>query len=269
MTLSGVLLLAWLSRHRAAIVLAQGIRVRRSTPRLPAALGLKGRIGETDGRAVQLVVLGDSLAAAVGVDQHADALGGHLATRISTRTSRPVEWTIIGRSGATAREVSALVDDAVLGAADIVVVSVGVNDTKNLHSRATWRAQLSALLDRVIEASPQAAILFIPLAPLAEFPALPAPLKTVLGRRADEFNAIAGELIAVRPRILLSDVAFEPSHRMFAADGFHPSSALHGIFADGVVTALDRAGTHGVLAAVEQEPPHHRASAGIFDDPSS
>ncbi|MBY6709349.1 SGNH/GDSL hydrolase family protein [Rhodococcus sp. BP-241] len=269
MTASGVLRLAWLSRHRAPIVLAQGIRVRRSTPRLPAARGLNGRIDGTDARAVQLVVLGDSLAAAVGVDQHADALGGHLARRINARTGRPVEWTIVGRSGATAREVLGLVDDVVLGAADIVVVSVGVNDTKNLHSRATWRAQLSALLDRVIDAAPRAAILFIPLAPLAEFPALPAPLKTVLGRRADDFTAIASELIATRPRILLSDVAFEPSHRMFASDGFHPSSELHGIFADGVVTALDRAGTHGVLAAVEQEPPHHRASAGIFDDPSS
>jgi hypothetical protein len=41
---------------------------------------------------------------------------------------------------------------------------------------------------------------------------------------------------------------------MFASDAFHPSSELHGIFADGVVTALDRAGDHSVLAATGPTP---------------
>jgi lysophospholipase L1-like esterase len=216
------------------ILAVQGRQVSRRTPRLPDASGLRG---DLDGAVPphRVVLVGDSVAAGVGVDDHAHTMAGQVAQRLRERDGRAARWDIIARSGADARAVSRLVHAAaaldVLRRADLVVVSVGVNDTKNLNSDAAWAGGLADLLDGVIDAVPEhGRVVALGLPPMDAFPALPRPLAQIIGARARRLDSIAAGLVAARPRV--ERLAFDRAElaavpNPFAADGFHPSAALH------------------------------------------
>ncbi|MEN9620489.1 MAG: hypothetical protein RL499_682, partial [Actinomycetota bacterium] len=119
------------------MLLAQGRRLRRETPRLPdAPLPWEGSVdgggpGDAGGasRPLNLLVIGDSTAAGVGVD-HADlGLGGRLAEALAARTGRPVHWRAAGRNGATASDlVRQYLTPALHGPTDLVFLTIGAND---------------------------------------------------------------------------------------------------------------------------------------------
>lgn len=208
----------------APLLAAQALWVRRTTPRLPEAAG--PATGSTAGGTcpchapasppIRLAVLGESTAAGVGVGTHDEGLAGHLAADLARRTGRPVTWQVAARSGATARRVVA---DLVggLAPADLAVVALGVNDLLELTRLRAFERDLTELLTLV----PAEHVLVSAMAPVGRFPALPRPLRTVMGLRAralDEVIArVAGE------RYAPAELPVE-AEGFFAADGFHPSA---------------------------------------------
>jgi lysophospholipase L1-like esterase len=219
------------------VLLTQGLRVRRDTLRLPDADGLTGTLGE--GEPLNLVVLGDSVAAGVGVEHHRETLAGHLASRLATSRSRAVAWQVVALTGATAGDVLGLARQyAALAAADVVVVSVGVNDSKNLHPDRRWRAELTSLLDHVLAVAPSAEVVLIGLPPMETFPALPRALATLMGARARRVDAIGRAVAAARPRVRRIELAMEREEGLFAADGFHPSAVVHERLAEQISAVL-------------------------------
>lgn len=217
------------------VFVVQGLRVRRTVPRLAEAEGVVGRVGEGE-QPVRLVVLGDSVAAGVGVEHHGESLAGALAHRIAAAEGRPVAWTVIARGGLTAAGVRELMAGrGELAEADHVVVSVGVNDTKDLHSDGRWRRELGLLLDDLVAAAPGARVVLMGIPPMEMFPSLPQPLAWILGSRSRRMDRIGREVAAARPAVLRMEA--EPVGDLpspFATDGFHPSPALHALFADRV-----------------------------------
>lgn len=218
------------------VLLTQGLRVRRETLRLPDADGLTGLVG--DGEPLSLVVLGDSVAAGVGVDHHQDTLAGHLARRLATSRSRAVAWQVVALTGATAGDVLGFArESSALVSADVVVVSVGVNDTKNLHPDRRWRAELAALLDHVLAVS-TAEVVLIGVPPMEAFPALPRALAMLMGARARRLDAIGRAVAAERPRVRRIELTLEQGEGLFAEDGFHPSAVVHERLAEQVSAVL-------------------------------
>ena len=72
-------LLSWLPiLALAPLLFAQGVYVRRVTPRLPEAPGERSGVSG-GGPALKLLILGDSAAAGVGASSQATALAGRLA----------------------------------------------------------------------------------------------------------------------------------------------------------------------------------------------
>ena len=219
------------------VLLTQGLRVRRETLRLPDADGLTGTMGE--GEPLNLVVLGDSVAAGVGVDHHRDTIAGHLARRLAASRTSAVAWQVVALTGATAGDVLGLArQSSTLTTADVVVVSVGVNDTKNLHPDRRWRAELAALLDHVLAVSPTADVVLIGVPPMEAFPALPRALATLMGARARRLDAIGRAVAAERPRLRRIELTLEQGEGLFAADGFHPSAVVHERLADQISLVL-------------------------------
>jgi lysophospholipase L1-like esterase len=219
------------------VVVVQGRRVRRTAQRLPEATGAEGAIG-SGGDVLRLVVAGDSVAAGVGVPDHIHSMAGRLAVRLHERTGRPVNWRVLARSGAEAHEVAALLGDPgraeVLARADFVVVSVGVNDVKNLRSDGTWRSGLGATLDAVVSAAPTARVFVLGLPPVDALPALPRPLADLLGargRRMDRIGAEVAEGFETVTRLEFTRPQLAAVGRPFATDGFHPGAELHEEFA--------------------------------------
>jgi len=74
------------------LLLAQGLYVRRFTPRLPEPQGPRaGSCGQ--GPSLRLLVVGDSAAAGVGVSHQDDALAGQLATCLARDFS--LSWQLL------------------------------------------------------------------------------------------------------------------------------------------------------------------------------
>ncbi|HET7762528.1 MAG TPA: SGNH/GDSL hydrolase family protein [Phycicoccus sp.] len=219
------------------LVPVQGYRLVRTIPRFADAEGVTGTVGSGE-RRMKVVALGDSVTAGYAVGHHRSSVAGQLALRLADRHGATVDWQACARTGATAGLAIGLVSAEALADADLVFVSIGVNDLKNLHSAARFRRELGLLLDAVLAAAPRARVCLLGIPPLDHFPAFPRPLADALGWRGRVFDAIGVEAVRVRERTfrIQTDEPLRPE--MFAGDGFHPSPVLHAAFADAVMAGL-------------------------------
>ncbi|QIX26169.1 SGNH/GDSL hydrolase family protein [Nocardioides sp. JQ2195] len=211
----------------------QGITARRTIERLPEADGLLGEHAGS-GEALHLVVLGDSVAAGVGIAHHDETLAGRLAVLLSG--DRAVRRTVVARSGLTAAGVLHLVESraADLADADVVVLSVGVNDAKGMHSLRRWRRELDVLLASVTTSAPSARVVLLGVPDMGAFVRLPRPLRSVLGLRSRSLDRVGRALVATYPQV--DHLALDPGMAggaadLFADDGFRPSATLHAAIA--------------------------------------
>ncbi len=215
----------------------QGYRLIRTLPRFADADGVKGRVGSGD-RHLRVVALGDSVTAGYAIGHHRSAVAGQLAARLAARYDATVDWCACAASGATAGEALSLISAEALAGADLVFVSIGVNDLKNLHSTARFRRELETLLDAILAAAPRAQVCLLGIPPLDRFPAFPRPLADVLGWRGRVFDATGAAAVRARERVFRIETVEALGPEMFAGDGFHPSPALHAAFADAVMASL-------------------------------
>ncbi|GLZ11351.1 SGNH hydrolase [Actinomadura sp. NBRC 104425] len=226
----------------APVLLVQARRTARRTPRLDPASGADHGVAGTGAPDLRLVVIGDSTAVGVGAAAHAEALPGALAAALHRRLGRSVAWSVTGRSGATARRVATDLVPALDGAADLVVITVGINDLIRRRPLKAWAADLSALLTAVRGAYRDAAVLVAGMPPVHRFPALPQPLRLVIGARARAMDRVMREVALVHGAVHAPmDEAMARDRRLFAADGFHPSPAGYRAWADDLARA---AATH-------------------------
>jgi lysophospholipase L1-like esterase len=220
--LIAALLLPWL--------LLQGRRTRRITPRLPEALGPAAGVitgaGAT-GQVLRLLTFGESPVAGVGVEDHEQAISGQLARVLATRTQRPVAWRACGRNGVTVGEaLHDLLPSVPARPVDLALVAFGVNDTTAFRSVAQWRADVSTLLDALEARCRPGLILLSGVPPVGSFPALPQPLRWVMGLKAGALDRVLRTLAQARARTLYVPLVLDPGDpALMARDGYHPSAA--------------------------------------------
>lgn len=205
----------------------QAVRTRRTTPRLPVAAGAPaGEVGT--GEPLRLLVVGESTAVGVGAAHHGEALAGELAVRLAAKLGRRVCWRVIGENGANARRTLRLLEAAHDAAADLAVVALGVNDVLEQTSAARWSRDMAALVAALHARTGAREVILLEVPPLAHFPALPRPLRDVLGwdaRRLDAALArVAARLDAPARPVRHYRFAFDGTREFFARDGFHPSA---------------------------------------------
>lgn len=219
------------------LLLLQGRRVRRVTPRLPEPPGPRAGQAGT-GPLLRLLVAGDSAAAGVGAATQDEALAGRLVAALASR--RALEWRLEATTGDTTAQAHARL--ATLGPArfDVVVLSLGVNDVTAGVGRGRWRAQQEALAELVQERFAPRALLFTAVPPMHLFPALPQPLRWYLGARARDFNATLADWLPRRPGCHLVAPDFDPDPAHMAADGFHPGPGAYAAWAAQVARDIDR-----------------------------
>lgn len=198
-----------------------------------------GGVRGAGGMALRLAVVGDSAAAGVGAPTHDEALGGQLAAALAGLTGRTVSWRVVARSGATARTVrrdllERLTDPHTRWRPDLVVLVVGVNDATRLRPPPAFGRDVASLVAavraRLGEPTP---ILLAGLPPVDRFPALPPPVRRVLGAYARRLDRRLGRVAAAGEGVYHLPVGALPVYRddLFAADGFHPGPVGYRVWA--------------------------------------
>ncbi|MFN8837365.1 MAG: SGNH/GDSL hydrolase family protein [Burkholderiales bacterium] len=234
----------------APLLLWQGRRVRRDTPKLPEADGPReGVVGaDRPGRPLRLLIVGDSSAAGVGAGAQDDALAGRLCGRLSARLARPLAWRLVARTGTTTREALALIDAGAADRFDVAVVALGVNDVTALRPVPRWLGDVARVHARLHERHRVRRVLWSGLPPMHRFPALPQPLRGVMGLHARALDAALGRWCAARPGGALPRATHVPLPAMsdpslIASDGFHPGPGAYLVWADALVPHV--LGRHG------------------------
>lgn len=224
------------------VLAAQGIRLRRTVPRLPEAAG--PTCGEYDGDAppLRLLVLGESTVAGVGAPDHEHALAGNTARALAQATGRAVQWRALGRNGATAASTrTELLDAATDVHADVVLMALGVNDTARLHGARRWRRDLRALIEAARARCGPVPVMLAGVPPMGHFPSLPWPTRAILGARArlldTEARALTGTMAQVHylPMPTELDAHFS---EYFCEDGFHPGPAGYAVWGQALAAGV-------------------------------
>lgn len=207
-------------------MVAQGIWVRRVTPRFPDAAGPIE--GEIEGAApiFNLIALGESTVAGIGAPTHAEALTGQTAKAYAARTGRSVKWTALGLSGADAKTARIELTPKLAGLkADAVIIALGINDAKGLNSASRWKADMRDLIASIIDRLGDVRITLAGMPPLDSFPAFPSLLKKFLGARSDALDRALIELGETLPNVVHVPMLEGLNESHFCEDRFHPSVA--------------------------------------------
>ena len=215
----------------APVLVAQGRRLRRDTPRLADAASpwtgtLAGPPSRDGTPPLRLLVLGDSTAAGVGAASQAEALPGNLARALGDHFGRAVEWTAIGENGATSRDLlERFMPAATAASYDVVFLTVGANDALGIRSRAAFGRDIRSLLEKLRAASPDATILMSSLPAFFRFVLLPNPLRFNLYLHSQNLEAEARAIVAATPGAFMSPPPPPYTDGFFADDLFHPSAS--------------------------------------------
>lgn len=213
----------------APILIPQGMYTRKITPKLPEAAGARSG-AEGSGSPINLLILGDSAAAGVGVDRQQQALSGQLVNKLSGHYS--VNWRLEAETGLKTDEVIKKLQDMSAFETDIVVVSLGVNDVTSSIGLAKWLRLQKQLRELLVSKFKAKHILLSSIPPMHRFPALPQPLRWYLGRRASTFNsALLRESLGLTELEFIK-VEFPITSGFIAEDGFHPSQQAYTFWSD-------------------------------------
>jgi lysophospholipase L1-like esterase len=212
---------------------AQGTATRRRVPRLPAAQPpYRGWVPGT-GAPIRVLAIGESTISGVGVTRGDETVTAATARALARLTGRAVVWRAHGLSGATAREACGqLMPEVEPEPADLLIVGFCANDVTAYRSPAAFADDLAAIVTAARNRVGDAAAIIGGVAPLACFPALPWPLRTILGWRATALQAAAERLTQRLPKLVVERFSEPFPPDLFAADGFHPNAKAHRLWGE-------------------------------------
>jgi lysophospholipase L1-like esterase len=221
----------------APLLIAQALYVRQKALNLPEPPG--PRQGHTGtGRALRLLITGDSSGAGVGATAQARALSGCLVDALAS--DHQVTWQLEARTGDTTRATLARLPALPAAPFDVAVLALGVNDVTKAAPLPRWSADQRKLHQLLRQKFGVRHILASGIPPIGQFPLLPQPLRGLLGRTADRFDAELARLAHNDPSLhhLPFDLPFRPEY--IARDGFHPSEMAYPIWAARLAAEIRR-----------------------------
>ncbi|MBA3419380.1 MAG: SGNH/GDSL hydrolase family protein [Geodermatophilaceae bacterium] len=227
-----------------AVVSAEAVlAARREYVDPDSAPALEGEFGDTAGREVRLVLLGDSTGAGLGVGAVGETVGGQLAQRLARRGYR-VRLAGVAVSGSRCRDLGLQVSRALLGRPDIAVICIGANDALRGVRLPSIRRDLAEAVGRLQRAGVHT---FVGTCPdLGASRALAQPLRAIAGRRGRQVaaaeaaatRAANGEPIDIG---LITGPVFRADPGTLSEDCFHPSADGYRLWAEALHPAVEAA----------------------------
>lgn len=197
----------------------------------------QGIIGQ--GKALSILIVGDSAAAGVGVNDQQDALVGSILK--SLKDEYQIEWYLQATSGHSTVQVIHALKDIPLKHFDIVVTSVGVNDVTKLMSASTWIKKQHKLYAEIEQRFSPNLIIATGVPPMHMFPALPHPLGWLFGQYAKQMNKALNYFVQHTPHMQWIEYDLERYRELnleMARDGFHPSKEIYALWGQQVAEKI-------------------------------
>ncbi len=211
------------------------------------------------GTRVELLILGDSIAAGLGAERPKDVLGARIAKGVAGFLGRPVQVRTVASVGAESRDLSRQIDRLPAGyRPDVAVVIVGGNDVTHRTHVSVAAAQLE---EAVVRLRARGAEVVVGTCPdLGALLAVPQPLRSIgaqasrqLARAQAGAAARAGARVVSLRRAVGHLFVANPDD-MFSLDRFHPSALGYRRTADALVPEVVAA-----LAGAARSMPDTRA----------
>ena len=212
------------------------------------------------GDPVDLLLLGDSIAAGLGADRPRDTLGGQLARRLAKATRRSVRLRTAAVVGAETSDLAAQLASLPTGYVPAVaVIVVGGNDITHRVRVADARRDLGEAVRALRELGAEVVVGTCP--DLGALRPLPQPLRT-LGSRASRQLAAAQREVTTEHGgyvVALAEVVgpffITRPDEMFALDRFHPSGAGYRRTAKAMLPSMLLALGHASSVPFGHTPP--------------
>ena len=253
----------------ATTVLTSAYALRRQAHAVRAVIGkplgeeafradkvYKKKYGET----VDLLLLGDSIAAGLGADGPQDTLGGQLARRLAKATHRSVRLHTGAVVGAETSDLAAQLEALPRGyRPHVAVVVVGGNDITHRVRTAESRRHLA---DAVRALRARGAVVVVGTwRDLGALQPLPQPLRALGARASRQLAAVQREVATELGghAVSLADVVgpffITRPDEMFALDRFHPSGAGYRRTAEAMLPSVLAALGHADTVPFGHYPP--------------
>lgn len=230
----------------------QGKQIRASVPKLPEAKGTQGQCSPSakpDGT-LNVIALGESTIAGVGVETHAEGFTGAFASELSKRLNLNITWKVYARSGYTAQQVATkLIPKITETQANLIIIGLGGNDAFTLNRPSKWQADIRSLIESLRAKFPEAIIVFCNMPPIKEFPAFTPLIKFTIGNLVEilgeelqkavrdyENVLYFGEIITLHEWMDKLQLNLKPED--FFSDGVHPSKLTYQTWAQDIANKL-------------------------------
>jgi len=181
------------------------------------------------GRALRLVVLGDSGAAGLGVDEPRETPGAVVAQLLADGSHRAVDLRSFAVVGAQTGSLDAQIDRALTLRPDVAIVVVGANDVTHRVTPTASVRMLALAVRRLRTSGVEVVVGTCP--DLGTVQPIPHPLKWVARQWSRSLAAAqmvatveAGGRSVALADLLGAEFARDPE-RFFGPDQFHPSAA--------------------------------------------
>lgn len=243
----------------------QAAQARLVIGKLGAAPGSDRLYKKRFGQPLDLLVLGDSIAAGLGADTPRQTLGARLAKGLAKRTQRSVRLrtaaTVGAESSALPEQLAGLPDGY---RADLAVIVVGGNDVTHRVPVATSIRHLQAAIGALRRQGTEVVVGTCP--DLGALRAVPQPLRSLASRASRQLAGAQREAaLAAGARVVSLAHAVGPHFvtnpdEMFSLDSFHPSSRGYARTAKAILPSAQAA-----LGLRERLPfGHHAPGHGTF-----
>lgn len=213
-----------------------------------------------EGEPVDLLVLGDSIAAGLGADRRKDTLGARVSRGVARRLQRPVRLrtaAVVGsESSALAEQIDRLPENY---RPAVAIIVVGGNDVTHRVPPSRSAAALVAAIERLRERGAEVVVGTCP--DLGALRPVPQPLRALGSRLSRQLARVQTQAAteagawAVSLRRAVGPFFISNPDEMFSLDRFHPSSIGYRRTADALLPSVLAALGEQVRLPAGHTPP--------------
>lgn len=236
------------------IMYFQGKRIRAQIPSLPEARGTEGKsiFNNTTKPTINLLTIGESTIAGVGVQSHEEGFTGSLAKELSIIYQSNVNWKVYAKSGYTAESVANKIIPKITETdIDLIVIGLGGNDAFRLNSPAKWRQDIVKIIAELKSKFPKAFLVFCNMPPIKEFPAFTPLIKFTIGNLVEILGKELHKVTMDDPQVYyygkkitltawLDHLDVEAKAADFFSDGVHPSKLTYQTWAKDLARTIQK-----------------------------